>query len=249
MSEYEGEEEYRGIAATTEEGLGAAEGITLGESADDDPPIYPGMLYTPVPRPLAAHRRAMGAGIRDGEPDDHHDDEIPGTVTGYLVPGEEHARVVLLHPFAMGKADLVLVGALAAAVTLHVLAYQHGLAHPFVVRAIWVGFVIAAGWWGWRLAIVRSTWIVITPKRIMTVVRFPATKVTSLPWRRTRDVELAQTVLGRVFGYGTLQLLSIGTDHALAQIQFIPQPQRIYRVVWAILQPTRGPSPMPREVE
>lgn len=256
MSEYDDAEGYRGLAATTEEGLGAAQAITLGAALDEPEaerePVDEGEwspLYKPVPRALAAHRRAMGAGIRDGEADDHDDEEIPGSVRGYLVPGEEHARAFPLHPCAMGKADLVLVGALVAAVALHILAYMHGWAHPFVVRAIWVSFGIAAGWWGWRLAIIRATWIVITPKRIMTVAYFPTTKVTSLPWRRARDVELNQTILGRAFGYGTLQLLSIGTDHALASVPYVPHVQRVYRIIWAILQPTRGPSPMPREVE
>jgi hypothetical protein len=245
MSETEEDQDgYRGIAGTTEEGLEGSEAVTLGETTDRD--AFDAPLFEPVPRALAAHRRAFGGAIRDGE-HDHDEHEIPAAIRRYLVAGEEHASVFALHPCAMGRSDLVLVGALAAAVALHVLAYAHGLAHPPVVRAIWVAFTVAAGWWGWQLAAFRSTWIVVTPKRIMTVIRFPTAKVISLPWRRTRDVELTQNVLGRLFGYGTLQLLSIGTDHALAQIRYVPRAERVYRVIWSILQPTRGKSPMPED--
>lgn len=248
MSDYDEEDPCIGIQGSRRDqrrGPGLAEAVTLGQ-ADEPEPEPAGTLYQPVLRELAAHRRAFGAGIREGE-HDHAEHEIPPAVRRYLVSGEEHASVFPLHPCAMGRTDLVLVGALAAAVTLHILLYAHGLAYPPVVKLIWCLFAIAAGYWAWQLTIIRSTWIVVTPKRIMTVVRFPVTKVTSLPWRRARDVELAQTVLGRMFGYGTLQLLSIGTDHALAQIQYVPNAERVYRVIWSILQPTRGKSPMPEE--
>jgi hypothetical protein len=240
----EDQDGYRGLAGTTEEGLAGSEAVTLGGTTDRD--AFDAPLFEPVPRELAAHRRAFGGSIReDGH--DHDEHEIPAAVSRYLVAGEEHATVFPLHPCAMGRADLVLVGALAAAIALHAWAYAHGLAHPAVVRLIWVAFAIAAGWWGWQLAVVRSTWIVVTPKRIMTVVRFPTAKVTSLPWRRARDVELSQNVTGRLCGYGTLQLLSIGTDHALAQIRYVPRAERVYRIIWSILQPTRGKSPMPED--
>lgn len=240
MSQLEDGED-RGIAGTSEEGLTNVHGVMLdAESAGR-------VELGAVPPELAAHRHAFGQLLGRGSHDDHHEHEVPDSVRRYLVTGEEHATVFPLHPCAMGTSDLVLVGALAAAVTLNVLAYAHGLAHPYVVRTIWVAFTVAAGWWAWQLAAFRSTWIVVTPKRIMTVARFPVTKVTSLPWRRARDVELAQTVLGRVFGYGTLQLLSIGTDHALAKVEYVPRAEHVYRVVWAILQPARGPSPMPED--
>lgn len=246
MSEHDEPGEYRGLAGTSEEGLAGSEAVTLGEATDRD--AFDAPLFAPVPRELAAHRRAFGGSIREGG-HDHDEDEIPAAIRRYLVAGEEHATVFPLHPCAMGRNNLVLVGALAAAVALHILLYAHGLAHPPLVKAVWVSFTVAAGWWAWQLTAFRSTWIVVTPKRIMTVVRFPTTKVTSLPWRRARDVELAQTILGRLLGYGTLQLLSIGTDHALAQVQYVPHAERVYRVIWSILQPTQGRSPMPLEVE
>lgn len=237
-------EEYRGLAGTTEEGLGGADGVTIGAAPDlPEPEEEAAPLFERVPRELAAHRRAFGGGIRD-EGHVHHEDEVPAAVRGFLVPGEEHAMASGLHPCSMGRKDAVVLGALAAAITLHVLLYQRGLAYPPVVKLIWVSFIIAAGWWGWQVIVFRSTWIVITPKRIMTVVGFPTQRVTSLPWRRARDVELSQTVTGRTFGYGTLRLLSIGTDHALANVKYVPNVAAVYRVVWAILQPTQGKSPM-----
>jgi Bacterial PH domain len=244
MSEHDDSGEYRGLAGTTEEGLAGSEAVTLEGTTDRD--AFDAPLFEPVPRETAEHRRAFGGSIRDTE-HDHDEHEIPDSVRRYLVPGEEHAIVFPLHPCAMGRADLILVGSLAAAITLHVLAYAHGLAHPGVVRVIWFAFAVAAGWWAVQLAVVRSTWIVVTPKRIMTVVRFPTAKVNSLPWRRARDVELTQTVLGRMFGFGTLQLLSIGTDHALARVRWVPRAERVYRIIWGILQPAKGPSPMPED--
>jgi PH (Pleckstrin Homology) domain-containing protein len=231
-----------GYAVTAEEGLTNAQGVTVGAESTNHV-----QLGTAVPPEVTAHRHAFGGLLSRGAADDHHEHEVPPAVRRYLVAGEEHATGFPLHPCAMGRADLVLVGGLAAAITLHVWAYAHGLAHPAVVRLIWIAFTIAAGWWAWQLAVVRSTWIVVTPKRIMTVVRFPTAKVTSLPWRRARDVELSQNVTGRLFGYGTLQLLSIGTDHALAQIRWVPRAERVYRIIWGILQPAKGPSPMPED--
>ena len=248
-------EEYRGLAGTTEEGLAGVDGVTVGqgdeaaelEADQAEAPYSP--LFRPVPRHVAAHRRAFGAGIREGDDDDHHDDEVPAHLRRYLTAGEQHATVLPLHPFAMGSVDLCMVGALACAITLHVLAYAHGLAYPPVVKTIWLLFAAVLGWWAWQLAEFRSTWIVITPARILVATRFPTTKVVSLPWRRTRDVELTQTMIGRAMGYGSLQLLSIGTDHALARVDYVPRADRTYRLIWSILQPTHGKSPMMPEVE
>src|ERR1700747_1529140 len=162
--------EYRGLAGTTEEGLAGSEAVTLEGATDRD--VFDASPFTPVPvesAELAAHRRAFGASITEDQ-HNHDEQEIPAAIRRYLVSGEEHATVFPLHPCAMGRNDLVLTGALAAAVALHILLYAHGLAHPPAVKALWVSFAIAAGWWAWQLAAFRSTWIVVTPKRIMTVV-------------------------------------------------------------------------------
>jgi hypothetical protein len=201
-----------------------------------------------IPRAEIEHKNAFGAFLRDRTHRPHEDEEMPEPIRRYLIPGEEHALAMHFHPVAMLRADALLVGALAAAIALNVYAWNHQLATPLVVHFIWFGFLGVAAWWAFRLADFMASWFVVTPVRIIAISGVFRRTVQPLPMRRIRDMQLIQTSPARLLGYGTLLTESLGTDHALAEIEYIPDAQQVYGTIWAILLPTKGKSPMPDEV-
>jgi hypothetical protein len=237
--EPEGPQEY--LTSDTGETLfGGGLGVGPRPSTSTDIPV--------IPRAEIEHKSAFGAFLYDKTHRVHEHEEVPETIRRYLIPGEEHALATHFHPMAMLRPDGLLVGALVAAITLNVYAYNHQMATPLIVHFIWFGFLGVAVWWTFRLADFMASWFVVTPVRIIYIAGVFRRSVQPLPMKRVRDMQLVQTGPARLFGYGTLRTESLGTDHALAEIEYIPDAQRIYGTIWSILLPTRGKSPMPDEV-
>jgi membrane protein YdbS with pleckstrin-like domain len=235
----EGQQEY----LTDEAGrsmFGGGLGVGPRPSTAADIPV--------IPREEIEHKNAFGAFLHDRTHVLHEHEEIPRPIAQYLIPGEQHALAMHYHPMAMVRADLTMVGALAAAVTFNVYAYTRQLATPLTVHVIWFGFLVVFLWWALQLADFMAAWFVVTPLRIIAISGVFRRKVQPLPMKRVRDMQLDQTSLGRVFGYGTLRMESLGTGHALAEIEYIPDAQHVYGTIWSILLPTKGRSPMPDEV-
>jgi uncharacterized membrane protein YdbT with pleckstrin-like domain len=120
---------------------------------------------------------------------------------------ERRHGVVLAAPFARALAlaavgiGLMVVGwpATIAAVALQVLAAA------IAVRAVWA----------WE-----STRLVLTTEKLFVVHGMLRRRSASIPLSRVGPVEVEQTVLGRLFGYGTI----VAGD---LEIMYVPEPGRI----------------------
>jgi uncharacterized membrane protein YdbT with pleckstrin-like domain len=120
---------------------------------------------------------------------------------------ERRHGVVLAAPFARALAlaavgiGLMVVGwpATIAAVALQVLAAA------IAVRAVWA----------WE-----STRVVLTTEKLFVVHGMLRRRSASIPLSRVGPVEVEQTVLGRLFGYGTI----VAGD---LEIMYVPEPRRI----------------------
>jgi uncharacterized membrane protein YdbT with pleckstrin-like domain len=197
------------------------------------------------------HKHAFGARSADESHAAHEHEEIPDSIRRYLIPGEEHALAFREHWAALGWQAAVFFAGLAAAIVLNLVVYYHRPVLPAAatwVHVIWLGFLAVACWYACLAAAWHAKWIVITPVRLVVISGILMRKVQPLPMKRVRDMQLERDFPGRILGYGTLRTESLGTDHALSRIDFVPDPDRVYGTIWGILLPTKGVSPMPDEV-
>ena len=188
--------------------------------------------------------------------DEHHHyeyeydlEEVEPRVARYLLPQERTVVVVARHWACMIPAAAVFLGTWAAAVTVNAWGYYHGGTPALLFHVIWLAVAAVSLWYVSRVLVWRATRIVITPVRMMVISGVIGRHVEPLPMKRIRDVELIRSPWGRMLGYGTLHDASMGTDHALATIDFVSQPDEVWLTIWRILQPKQGVSPMPDEVE
>jgi Bacterial PH domain len=56
-----------------------------------------------------------------------------------------------------------------------------------------------------------------------------------MPLARVTDMRYQRSPLGRILGYGTFVLESAGQDQALSSINFLPDPDELYREVCELL--------------
>jgi uncharacterized membrane protein YdbT with pleckstrin-like domain len=73
--------------------------------------------------------------------------------------------------------------------------------------------------------------IVVTDKRFMISSGVFETKVAMMPITKVTDLTYERTVLGRMFGYGTLVVESAGQIQALNRIEFLPNPEQVYDAI------------------
>jgi uncharacterized membrane protein YdbT with pleckstrin-like domain len=86
-----------------------------------------------------------------------------------------------------------------------------------------------------RLAYFVMEWwverIVVTDKRFMISSGVFETKVAMMPISKVTDLTYERTVLGRMFGFGTLVVESAGQIQALNKIEYLPQPEEVYDAI------------------
>ncbi|HLM89232.1 MAG TPA: PH domain-containing protein [Streptosporangiaceae bacterium] len=176
------------------------------------------------------------------ELDDGDDDwafTIPPGIARFLKPDETKVIPVRRHPALLALPGLAVVGGLAAAVALNSWLYETGHASGAVVHPLWWLYLIAFAWGAYRWLDWRQTWFVITGHRIVLIeaVWVLGRKVTMLPINKMRDVKLEQPVFGRLFGYGSLDFASIGTEGALDRVDCLPWPEWLYRHICDLSMP------------
>ncbi|MEU4807098.1 PH domain-containing protein [Actinosynnema sp. NPDC023587] len=86
-----------------------------------------------------------------------------------------------------------------------------------------------------RLAYFVMEWwverIVVTDKRFMISSGVFETKVAMMPISKVTDLTYERTVLGRMFGFGTLVVESAGQIQALNRIEYLPNPEEVYDAI------------------
>jgi uncharacterized membrane protein YdbT with pleckstrin-like domain len=199
--------------------------------------------------------RYVGA-LGVGEEANRHELEVtdrsnaPRQVRRWLIPDERQVLAIHYHPAIMARETAALAVTLAVALAVNAAAYPSSYrAGPAdLIYAAWILFGVAALWYTIRAVAYRRSWLIITPVRILTIRGVLSRHVAPLPMKRIRDMQMDQTMWGRILGYGALKTESLGTDHALSVIRFVPEPDQVYQTIWSILLPKAGTSPMPDEV-
>jgi len=97
-------------------------------------------------------------------------------------------------------------------------------------------------WWAWfalvaralyRVAEWRHDWFVATDKRLLLFYGFITRKVSMMPLMKVTDMSYERSVPGRLLGYGRFVMESAGQDQALHKVNWVPRPDRNYRLICA----------------
>jgi membrane protein YdbS with pleckstrin-like domain len=168
--------------------------------------------------------------IEDDTPD------IPPQVARYLKGDERRVIFTRQHEAVLILPAVILLAGLAAAIAVNVAAYHH----PPVVHVAWWAFLAAAAWSAWKWQEWRAGWFVITADRLIVIEGLISRRVNMLPYSKLRDIEVSQTIPGRLLGYGRFECESLGTDRALHTVDRIPDPDVMYRRVCELIMPASG---------
>jgi uncharacterized membrane protein YdbT with pleckstrin-like domain len=77
--------------------------------------------------------------------------------------------------------------------------------------------------------------VVITDRRIFQLSGVFTRNVASMPLNKLTDLTYRRTLPGRMLGYGTLIVETAGQDQALSEIDYLPEPDRVYRTISSLV--------------
>jgi membrane protein YdbS with pleckstrin-like domain len=189
-------------------------------------------------------QQEQGRGDNYWEVEDEPDD-VPREIRRFLIPAEKRVLFFRYHPASMAGHAAICLSVWVILISFNVWRYRHiGPGEAQVIRLL---LLAVSAWYGYYALEYRHSWIVITPVRILTIHGLIGKKVNPLPMRRITDMQMSQSPLGRLLKYGTLSTESLHTEHALAEIRFVPSPDFVFSTMWDVLLPQRAVSPMPGE--
>lgn len=104
----------------------------------------------------------------------------------------------------------------------------------------------------WKVVSLRRKKIVLTDHRILVVTGMIARQVVSIPFGRVGDISYRRPVMGRVFGYGVIEMTGVGPHlegRPLLRIERLPEPDHFYRSLASLIAARRPADPGAEEAE
>ena len=157
---------------------------------------------------------------------------LPKELERYLIPSEQIV-------FELRRHRVILAEPLLSAVLAFVLGFlvdgwldgqANGVRNAIFIVAVAVSL---------RFAIKLADWyreiFLATDRRLMLVYGIVTRKVAIMPMSKVTDMRYDRTVPGQLFGYGKYILESAGQDQALSVINFVPDPDRHYQEISAVI--------------
>jgi uncharacterized membrane protein YdbT with pleckstrin-like domain len=169
------------------------------------------------------------------------DPHVPKELRRYLIPSETIVFVLHRHWIILLEPILTAIGGFLAVAL--VTAQAPGTLSR-IVFVIWLLLLC-------RLAFHIFEWhhevFLATTSRLMLVHGLVTRKVDIMPMTKVTDMRYDRSLVGQIFGYGVFILESAGQDQALSRINFIPQPDRHYQQISAVIfasdrRPSRTPA-------
>jgi membrane protein YdbS with pleckstrin-like domain len=169
---------------------------------------------------------------------------IPRYVRQYLLPTEELRVAVRRHPAQLVEPVASVVGALAVVLWVDVRLPPDAGALLDILYLGW-SFVVARA--VWRFADWRRDWFVATDRRLLLVYGIVTHRVAMMPMKKVTDMTYNRSPLGQVLGYGQFVMESAGQDQALRAVDWVPNPDELYRSICRELfgsssPPSRSPA-------
>jgi hypothetical protein len=109
-----------------------------------------------------------------------------------------------------------------------------------------VGLLVILGalvYYGLRLAEWWMRHFIVTKRRVLLTSGVIVRTVTLLPLRRITDLTWQETLGGQLLGYGTFRFESAGQDQALRHLTYVPDAQKVYQDISALLFGRDYPGP------
>lgn len=142
---------------------------------------------------------------------------------------------------------------LGGVVTAFLLAFMIDALAPLewggLVNFCWLLALLLLPYSLWQIFSFRFDWFVATDKRLILRrgVFFRSTAM--MPMSKVTDMSFLRSPAARMLGYGTFVMESAGQDQALREIEWVPRPQEVYRLlcseIFATRDPDDEPSPTP----
>jgi membrane protein YdbS with pleckstrin-like domain len=101
-----------------------------------------------------------------------------------------------------------------------------------------VGLLLVLGtlaYFGLRVAEWWMRHFIVSTRRVLLTSGVLIRTVTLLPLRRITDLTWQETLVGQVLGYGTFRFESAGQDQALRNLTYVPNAQKVYQDISALL--------------
>lgn len=137
--------------------------------------------------------------------------------------------IVLSGPFAMA---LFLLGCLIGA---------WFIGRPWIAPAAGVALALAAAWAGWRWLDWRCDLWAITSQRVIDEAGVLSVRVVDSPLDKIHNVSCSQSLLGRMLGYGTLNIQT-AAEAGSTTIEKVARPMELKEAILGRQQVGRHPA-------
>ena len=158
--------------------------------------------------------------------------QAPKELERYLVPTEaiifmlRRHWLVLVEPIGTVLLGLLVVGFLDQQLSGSALRIRD------IAILVWL---VLLGRLVWKLIDWHQELFLATDRRLILLHGIVTRKVAMMPMAKVTDMRYDRTVPGRILGFGKFILESAGQDQALSVVKFIPDPDKHYRQISAIL--------------
>ena len=149
----------------------------------------------------------------------------------YLLPGEEWEIITQRHPAVLLRPTAVFLPVFLAGGWLLVLDPENRVTSSAGLLVI-IGALI---YYGLRVAEWWMRHFIVTKRRVLLTSGVLVRTVTLLPLRRITDLTWQETLGGQLLGYGTFRFESAGQDQALRHLTYLPDAERRYQEISALL--------------
>ena len=168
---------------------------------------------------------------------------IPSRVRHYLLPYEKDMVIVHRHPGLLAGHAILLAFACAAASLLTAITNSGA----YILSAAWGACSVILLYLIFRAAEWGSTYFVVTRVRLIFITGLVVRKVTTVPMREIRDLELRRSWPGRLLGYGTFIAEPSRPGYRIPKMNYMPYPEPIFLEMVGVLFPEKLKIHMKRE--
>ena len=152
---------------------------------------------------------------------------LPTSVDRYLLPDERSVIAVRMHPAALAGPLVLACGGLVAVRKLSVRSPR-----PDIVRG---GYLLVPMYFLRRLAAWPVSYLIVTDKRMVLTGGLLIRTAAFMPLEKVTGLTLQRTVLGRLFGYGTLIVTSASRHQPFRKVRYLPYPEQLYLEISGLL--------------
>jgi membrane protein YdbS with pleckstrin-like domain len=163
------------------------------------------------------------------------EDTVPASVNRYLLPRERQVITVRMHPAVLLGPLILVVGGLAAAMMVRTAS----AVRPAIVWGAWALILL---YFLRQVAAWAVTYFTVTNERMITIRGVLIRKVSTMPLGRATDLSFRRSIMGRLFGYGTLIAETSGRRQPFRYVRYVPYPEQLYLEIFELMLPHGAPT-------